>query len=144
MKEGRASRTAEYMALFRALENARPARTRRCEDPLARAFLTPGLAFVAWLARIPGVADLLGRYIDVRFPGTRTSAVARTRWIDDALRRALADAPAQLVILGAGFDSRAWRLPWPVDRLTTEPEAVERAAFLRRLAEETRRIAPAK
>jgi methyltransferase (TIGR00027 family) len=111
MKEGRASRTAEYMALFRALESARPARARRCDDPLAGAFLSPGLAFAVSLARIPGVAGLLERYIDARWPGTRTSGVARTRWIDDALRRALADAPAQLVILGAGFDSRAWRIP---------------------------------
>jgi methyltransferase (TIGR00027 family) len=111
VQKGRASRTAEYMALFRALEHARPTGQRRCEDPLAQAFLTPGLAAVAKLARIPGVAGLLGAFVDRRWPGTRTSAVARTRWIDDALRAALADAPEQLVILGAGFDSRAWRLP---------------------------------
>ena len=111
MQQGRASRTAEYMALFRALETARPAGARRCDDPLARAFLSPGLATVAALARIPGAADLVGRYIDRRWPGTRTSAVARTRWIDDALRRELAGGVPQLVILGAGFDSRAWRLP---------------------------------
>jgi 4-alpha-glucanotransferase len=29
----------------------------------------------------------------------------------------------------------AWRLPWPVDRLDTVPEAIERAAFCRALAE---------
>jgi methyltransferase (TIGR00027 family) len=99
------------MALFRALENARAPGRRRCEDPLAQAFLSPGLAFAAKLARIPGIAALVSAIIDRRWPGTRTSAVARTRFIDDALRAAQAVAPAQLVILGAGFDSRAWRMP---------------------------------
>ena len=32
-----------------------------------------------------------------------------------------------------------WRLPWPVDRLDTIPEAIERAAFCRGLAERTGR-----
>ena len=41
----------------------------------------------------------------------RTSVVARTRLIDDAIAAALSEHPQQLVILGAGFDSRAFRLP---------------------------------
>ncbi|HYN10256.1 MAG TPA: 4-alpha-glucanotransferase [Vicinamibacterales bacterium] len=36
-------------------------------------------------------------------------------------------------------DNWTWRLPWPVDRLATAPEAVERAAFLRAMAERTGR-----
>jgi methyltransferase (TIGR00027 family) len=35
----------------------------------------------------------------------------RTRWLDDAIARALADGLDQLVILGAGFDARPYRLP---------------------------------
>jgi 4-alpha-glucanotransferase len=34
----------------------------------------------------------------------------------------------------------SWKLPWAVDRLAAEPEAVERAAFLRALAERTQRV----
>jgi methyltransferase (TIGR00027 family) len=37
--------------------------------------------------------------------------VARTRLIDDAIAVSLGERPEQLVILGAGFDSRAYRLP---------------------------------
>jgi methyltransferase (TIGR00027 family) len=99
------------MALFRALETAAPARARRCEDPLARAFLRPSLAFVAKAARLPGVGALAARYIDRRWPGARTSAVARTRLLDEAVRVGFAEGAEQLVILGAGFDSRALRLP---------------------------------
>ena len=41
----------------------------------------------------------------------RTSAIARTRFIDDSLLDAVRAGVAQVVILGAGFDCRAYRLP---------------------------------
>jgi len=111
MKEGHASRTAEYMALFRALESSLPATTRLFSDPLARRFLTPSLASVARLATLPGFRDLVPWIIDRRWPGARSSAVARTRFIDDAVGAALEEQIEQFVVLGAGFDSRAYRLP---------------------------------
>jgi methyltransferase (TIGR00027 family) len=117
MQEGHASRTAEYNALFRALESSRPAHRRLFEDRLARTFLPWSLALVARLAGVPGPRELVPRYIDSRWPGVRSSVVARTRLIDDAITAALADDIEQLVILGAGFDSRAYRLP-NVDRIS--------------------------
>src|SRR5262245_57738937 len=110
MREGRASRTAEQNALFRALESARPANRRLFEDPLARRFLTWPLNLVAWLAAAPGLQQAVPWYIDYRWPGVRTSVVARTRLIDDAIATARDEHVTQLVILGAGFDSRAYRL----------------------------------
>lgn len=111
MRTGRASRTAQHNALFRALESSLPERRRLFEDPLARAFLTGPLALVARIARVPGLRGLVSGYIDRRWPGVRPSVVARTRLIDDAIQASLAGAAEQLVILGAGFDSRAYRLP---------------------------------
>lgn len=111
MREGHASRTAEYMALFRALESSRPESTRLFEDPLARTFLTRPLSAVAGLAAVPGVGRALPWIIDRRVPGARSSGVARTRLIDDAITAALRDRIEQVVILGAGFDCRAYRLP---------------------------------
>jgi methyltransferase (TIGR00027 family) len=98
------------MALFRAMETARPARARLFDDPFAPLFLTPGYALLARLAGVPAVRDLVERIVDGRVPGARTSAIARTRLIDDLLRRALPDVE-QLVILGAGYDCRAYRIP---------------------------------
>jgi methyltransferase (TIGR00027 family) len=49
--------------------------------------------------------------IDWRWPGARTSGIARTRYIDDACQVALVKGCQQVVILGAGFDARAYRLP---------------------------------
>jgi methyltransferase (TIGR00027 family) len=110
MREGHASRTAEQNALFRALESLRPAGRRIFEDPLARSFLTPPLSLVSRLAVVPGLQELLPWIIDYRWPGVRSSVVARTRLIDDAIAASLGRIE-QLVILGAGFDSRAYRMP---------------------------------
>lgn len=110
MKEGQASRTAEYVALFRAIESSLPEGRRLFEDPYARRFLGPQLALVAAFCRIPAVSDLVSRFIDQRWAGARSSAVARTRLIDDMIAPAVDRGIEQLVILGAGFDSRAYRL----------------------------------
>jgi O-methyltransferase involved in polyketide biosynthesis len=71
------------MAFFRALETARAPGERVCDDPLATAFLGPSLRLVAALARWPPAGALVRDYVDRRWPGALTSAVARTRFIDD-------------------------------------------------------------
>lgn len=110
MKSDQASRTAAYMALFRALETSRPSGERLFTDPLSFAFLKPSLRVVAGLARFLPLRRAIEGYIDRRWPGARTSGIARTRLIDDLLIAGLDDGLAQVVILGAGFDSRAYRL----------------------------------
>jgi methyltransferase (TIGR00027 family) len=104
------SRTAQFMALFRALEARRPARGRLFDDRLAAHFLGGGLGAVALLARLPFVRGGVEAFIDRRWPGARTSAVARTRLIDDWTRDAVVAGATQVVILGAGFDARPHRL----------------------------------
>jgi len=106
-----ASRTAEQNALFRALESSRPADRRLFDDSLALAFLRRPYGLVARLAVLPGIRQLVPWYIDHRWPGVRSSVVARTRLIDDAITASLQERFEQLAILGAGFDSRAYRLP---------------------------------
>jgi methyltransferase (TIGR00027 family) len=105
------SRTAEFMALFRALESARPAHHRLFEDRLAKSFLSPSLRIVAALAKLPGFRTMVMEIIDRRWPGSRTSGIARTRVIDDLTIEALSRGTRQVVLLGAGFDSRPYRLP---------------------------------
>lgn len=111
MREGHSSRTAEQNALFRALESSLPEDRRLFEDPLARSFLTWPLSLVGRMANVPGIRRFPAWFIDQRWPGVRTSVVARTRLIDDAIQDALGEGIGQLVMLGAGFDSRAYRLP---------------------------------
>jgi methyltransferase (TIGR00027 family) len=111
MQARQISRTAEYMAFFRALESVHRCRQRLITDPFATSFLRPSLRVAVRLSRIPLLRTLIERYADRRLPGARTSAVARTRLIDEACTRALRDGVHQIVILGAGFDCRAYRLP---------------------------------
>ena len=99
------SRTAEYVALYRALETRAP--KPRLRDPYAAGFLSPALTWALRTARVAPLRAGLTRYADWRAPGARTSAIARTAFIDDVCRGI---GGRQLVILGAGFDCRAHRL----------------------------------
>ena len=95
------SLSAQGIALIRALETEKPAGIRVCDDPLARRFVHP-LLFA--------LGKLLSGYADRRGPGVTGFLIARCRCIDDFVSAALADGLQQLVIVGAGLDSRAYRL----------------------------------
>jgi methyltransferase (TIGR00027 family) len=109
----RSSSTATTMALQRAFESHRPRAKRLFSDPYAEAFLSGGWSVLAGIGRVPGMAEVVERLFDtVAGPGPRPSAVVRTRAIDDAVSSEVgAGGIDQVVILGAGFDSRAHRLP---------------------------------
>jgi methyltransferase (TIGR00027 family) len=99
------------MALFRALESVGPPGARLFHDPFAIDFLRPALRAAVAAARTPALGRLIPWLIDCRWPGARSSGVARTRLIDDALADAVRRGTRQVAILGAGFDCRAYRLP---------------------------------
>ncbi|MET7357844.1 class I SAM-dependent methyltransferase [Streptomyces sp. NPDC005562] len=101
--------TALLVAAARAIETHRP-------DPLARDvyaehFVLATPASAGWPVRMQQVADgdanpLWGRF--ARYFGLRT------RVLDDFLLRAVhTEGIRQVVLLGAGLDSRAFRLDWP-------------------------------
>jgi methyltransferase (TIGR00027 family) len=109
--QDRASFTAETVALMRALETHRGAGRRLFVDPYAEPFTRGRLRFLARWSRTPVVGPAAAWVYDrVAGPGPRPSAVARTRFIDDAVSER-AGSVEQLVLLGAGFDTRAHRLP---------------------------------
>jgi methyltransferase (TIGR00027 family) len=100
---GRPSITAESVCFARAVEHLRPEGERIVDDPYAQHFLgRAGRAALA-AAAINGPATRLFRRLD---PGTMTYVPARHRYIDDAL---LAAGAEQVVLLGAGYDARAYR-----------------------------------
>ncbi|NUO52757.1 MAG: SAM-dependent methyltransferase [Polyangiaceae bacterium] len=127
-----ASKTAQYVALYRALETDEMRREPLFRDPLAGAFLSRRLSVALKLARSRPLRGVLERFADWRAPGARSSAIGRTRYIDDVVRRTVAEGTQQLVVLGAGFDCRAHRMPelsgvrvFEVDR--PETQAVKRS-----------------
>ncbi len=111
MKEGQPSRTAQTVAFARAIESLRPRGKRLFEDPYAPRFLDrDGL----WMLRLlrGNVCRRAALYcIDQIGPGLLPYAIARTTFIDEALAAALRRGILQVVILGAGYDTRALRTP---------------------------------
>src|ERR671911_531215 len=101
MKQKQSSTTAEGMALVRAIEASRPPDKRICYDPIARALANPMSVFLSKLVIDSGIYD--------RFFAPGVGAIefitAREQYIDDFLKACLSEGLAQVVILGAGFDT---------------------------------------
>jgi methyltransferase (TIGR00027 family) len=110
MRNHQPSRTAEYMALFRAVETTEHPSQRLFEDPFAVAFLSGTLKALAQIARLPVIGRIVRVFLDFGWPYTRSSGIVRTRLIDDMTRESLHGGIKQFLLLGAGFDSRAYRL----------------------------------
>lgn len=110
MVTGKPSKTAESAAAFRAREALKPEGERVCSDPLARHFIGP---FYLAMGRFPWLARWFRGRGEKRFPGLGGAIVARTRYIDEHTVTCLASGVRQVVILGAGYDTRAYRLLAP-------------------------------
>ncbi|MGW5381497.1 SAM-dependent methyltransferase [Nocardia sp. NPDC003963] len=111
--------TALGVATFRALETAAP-------DPLIRD------EYAEMFVRAAGEPHFLDILAD---PPTLAGASLvpgfmglRTKFFDDFFRAATGDGIAQVVILAAGLDARAYRLEWPAGTTVFEidrPEVLE-------------------
>ncbi len=111
MRDDAPSRTAQWVAAARGMGRLLPEAVRIADDPYGLAFASPRLARLVdrtrdgWpdraelLARVPGVSQWIA-YMQVR-----------TRLIDDAVRAFAAAGGRQVIVLGAGYDCRALRMP---------------------------------
>ena len=107
MEKGKASWTAEIMAIHRSVESLRPANSRLFYDPYAMKFLSAKYRIVGKSRLLTGIVYWF--FAERPFPGGSGEAIARTRYIDDYMLECIAAGIKQLVILGAGYDSRAYR-----------------------------------
>jgi methyltransferase (TIGR00027 family) len=100
------SQTAEAVCLMRATEQRKPPAERILDDPYAKLFLgrLARAALASWDA-----SGVVGDFAARLSPGVATYVLTRHRFIDDCVRCALAGGVQQLVLLGAGYDSRAYR-----------------------------------
>jgi len=109
------SGTALGAAFLRARESARPQRERLFEDPFAYDLLpslydSPLYRALYHLTRLPVIGPPIEASWDRQIPGVVGGILGRTCFIDDALREALAEGFEQVVVLGAGLDSRPYRI----------------------------------
>jgi len=111
MRDDAPSRTAQWVAAARGMGRLLPESVRLADDPYGLAFSSSGIARLVDRTRDtrPDRAEAIARV-----PGLRLWIVymqVRTRLIDDAVRGFVASGGRQLVVLGAGYDCRALRLP---------------------------------
>lgn len=142
MKAGHESKTAVLVCMGRALANDDPS-LPMFSDPTAFALLPDEARRRVERVRSQGKPRGLRRAIEQGYLLRQAQVMAaRTLAIDDAIREA---AAAQLVILGAGLDGRAWRMPeladvavFEVDHPDSQREKQKRVATLEPVARDVR------
>jgi len=110
VKAERPSRTAHFVAHGRALADAGLSHVPAFHDPTARVFLSE--KGKRSLAKTEHAAREGKRGFGLEMARVMADMIAlRTAAIDSAVRNAIVAGATQLVILGAGYDGRAWRMP---------------------------------
>jgi methyltransferase (TIGR00027 family) len=141
VKANQASTTAEAGLAMRALESARSSRSRLFADDNAKKFLRTHHQALIALCAIPPVQRSLEWLCDWVYPGAPADFICRTRFIDDAIERGIADGARRIVIVGAGYDTRSFRLAARTDLQAIEIDHPATQAV--KLARATQVIDPA-
>jgi methyltransferase (TIGR00027 family) len=115
MKVGKPSFTAEIDAVIRATETEKPKNEQLCHDPFAESFIGAPKRFIGMF---PPLRKLALLYLEKKHPFILDCIPARTRYIDEYVSERLDDDIQQLIILGAGYDSRAYRIEKLRDKVT--------------------------
>src|SRR4051794_26740116 len=127
MREGKASRTADRVAERRAAHQVRD-RPLVLDDPIALRVIDPEVARMLREHPPEREASLVGPYLRAFF-------VMRSRFAEDALADAVRRGVRQYVVLGAGFDTFAYRNPFPELRVFEVDHPDTQAVKRRRLAD---------
>jgi methyltransferase (TIGR00027 family) len=99
--------TALGAAICRLIEQYQPKETRLFNDPLVKDLVG---APIRVLMQFASMRNLTMQQMDAITPGICGVQISRTRFIDDAVQDALSRGIGQVVILGAGLDTRPYRL----------------------------------
>jgi methyltransferase (TIGR00027 family) len=104
-----AAQTASGPMVLAAVEQYEEPERRLVQDDLAYAFLPKGLRALVATTRLSAVRRAMIGATERSGPGLWANLACRKRFIDEKLDESLADIDA-VVILGAGLDTRAYRL----------------------------------
>jgi methyltransferase (TIGR00027 family) len=130
MEEGKPSFTAEVDAIIRTIETEKPISKRLCYDPFAKGFVGTANRVIG---KIPPLRKLALWYLEQKHPFILDCIPARTRYIDEYINECIDAGLEQLIILGAGYDSRAYRIEglegkvtvFEVDHPATQKQKIE-------------------
>ena len=109
MARNPAAQTAFGPMVLAAVEQNEPPERRLVDDDLAELFLPAPLRWLVAATRFAPIRRLMIRGSEWSGPGLWANLACRKRFIADKLTESLADINA-VVILGAGLDTRAYRL----------------------------------
>ena len=116
-----AAKTGVIPTVLVAIEQNYPESKRLINDHLAASMLPAGIRAFVWLTRFSAIRDWLVTSIEKKSPGIWAGLLGRKRWIDEKLFEPDQNIDA-IVNLGAGFDTRVYRLPestsipvWEID-----------------------------
>lgn len=125
------SKTAETIAMVRVGESKLPEDERICYDPYAIRFISREV--LEFVANNPEKYRAFLAKSERLIPGACNSIIARVRYFDDIVKSSIGDGLEQLVILGAGYDTRAYRIEglknvrvFEVDQPATQKRKVEK------------------
>ena len=104
MRTHEASSTAQSMVAFRLTETLKPLDEQICNDPYAKNLIDCNLTVLGKLYLPHKIALWLHERI---LPGFYNAIITRVRFFDDYLVHCIGNNIQQLVLLGAGYDTRA-------------------------------------
>lgn len=104
---GAPSRMAEGIAMQEFAKHPK-IKNRICYDPYAIHFIRPEI--IEFGKNNPEEAKILVDQMEQLLPGLSSSIIARVRYFDDYLKTCFTNGIEQLVILGAGYDTRTYRI----------------------------------
>jgi methyltransferase (TIGR00027 family) len=107
MEERKPSLSAEIDAVIRSIETNKPESERLCYDPFAKNLISKTTKIIG---KIPPLRKLALWYVERKHPFMFDCIPARTRYVDEYVNSCVDAGIQQLVNLGAGYDSRAYRL----------------------------------
>ena len=104
MAKQRVGNTALGAAVCRLIEQFQPEQTRLFHDPVVKDLVG---APIRVLMQFASVRNYTIKQTDAIMPGIYGAQICRTRFIDEAVEKALSQGIGQVVILGAGLDTRS-------------------------------------
>jgi methyltransferase (TIGR00027 family) len=107
MSSNQSWKTAILVAAVRLIEQYQPKEVRLFDDPIIKNFFSKIFLFQMKFKIIRNIEIMLYEFTT---KGIFGALLCRTKYFDDALQAAMADGIDQLVILGAGLDTRPYRI----------------------------------
>lgn len=100
-------KTAFLVASMRLIEQYHPKEMRLFDDPIIKHFFSKIILFQM---NFKFIRDMEILFSELMTKGAFGALICRTRYIDDVLTTAMAKGIDQVVILGAGLDTRPYRI----------------------------------